>query len=532
MPKRGAFAISIALGTILGGCGGSSGPATPQSHKIGGSVTGLAGTGLVLADNATDSLTITGNGTFVFPASLASGQTYSVTVATQPPASSPSALPQTCFVSSGTGTVQRADVLNIGVWCVNNAARFAYVVDGGSSQVSGYSINNQTGALTAISGSPFPAGADPVSLTIHPSGKFAYASNGGDNTISEYTLDSTTGALATISGSPLPVPPVTTPLIGYSITPVVIDPSGKLAFVANPTVSFPQDTNPQPDNLDVYGIDASSGALTEIAGSPLTTGADFPTNIAINASDTFAYILNAWWQTGADESAVSVFSIDPPAATVTAIAGSPFHPFARAPYSFITSPSGKSGYFATTYGSALQWLTFDPTTGAVTGSGAAQNAAAVSTSVPAVDPSGKFLYVAGPASSGQCCSVYEFSVDSTTGGLTTIGNISSGAANAVVIDPTGKFLYVADTTSIYAYSIDSSTGALTAVSGSPFTVANSSDSITSQIAIDPSGRFAYVPSASSSLIYAMGINTTGALTPVAGSPFPSGASPGKIAFLY
>lgn len=538
-----AVAAAVVLSALLAGCGGNSGSSlAPQDYTIGGTVTGLVGTGLVLSDNGTDSLTVTANGAFTFPTALASGQAYSVTVATQPTVSSP-ALPQTCFVTSGSGTVQDAAVTSVVVSCVNDAARFAYVPDGGSSEISGYSIDNQTGALTAISGSPFPAGAGPEALTIHPSGQFAYASNAGDATISEYTIDSTTGALAPISGSPLPVPDSSSSLDGYTIQPVVIDPSGKLAFVANPSVSWPQNTDPQPDNLDVYSIDATSGALTEAPGSPMTTGADLPNLVVINASDTFAYVANDLWQVGADECSLSVLSIDPATASVTAITGSPFHgpPICASAKvtSFIAAASGNIAYLTTSVGASsglLQWLTLDPTTGAVTGGGGpATQPEQADTSAAVTDVSGKFLYVAGSIQTtigGNPYVVFEYSIDATSGTLTYVGTTPTGAVNPIAVDPAGGYLYVADSTSIYAYSIDSSTGALTAVSGSPFTVASSSDTITGLLAIDPSGRFVYVPSAGSSVIYALSIDSaTGALTAVPGSPFPSGASPGQISFV-
>ena len=52
-------------------------------------------------------------------------------------------------------------------------AQFAYVANQNSSNVSGYTINATTGALTAIAGSPFPAGALPGSVAVDPTGKFA-----------------------------------------------------------------------------------------------------------------------------------------------------------------------------------------------------------------------------------------------------------------------------------------------------------------------------------------------------------------------
>jgi 6-phosphogluconolactonase (cycloisomerase 2 family) len=70
--------------------------------------------------------------------------------------------------------------------------------------VSAYTINATTGALTQITGSPFPAGTQPFSVTVDPSAKFAYVANGGGGNVSAYTSDATTGALTQITGSPFP----------------------------------------------------------------------------------------------------------------------------------------------------------------------------------------------------------------------------------------------------------------------------------------------------------------------------------------
>jgi DNA-binding beta-propeller fold protein YncE len=80
-------------------------------------------------------------------------------------------------------------------------AQFAYVANNGSNDVSGYTINATTGVLTAIAGSPFPAGTVPFSVAVDPTGKFAYVANG--NNVSGYTINATTGALTAIAGSSL-----------------------------------------------------------------------------------------------------------------------------------------------------------------------------------------------------------------------------------------------------------------------------------------------------------------------------------------
>ncbi len=90
------------------GSGSGTGPFT-----IGGVVTGLASgsTGLVIQDNATDNLTISGNGTFTFKTAIVSGKGYNVSISTPP--TSPS---QTCTVANPAGTAA-ANVTNVQITC-------------------------------------------------------------------------------------------------------------------------------------------------------------------------------------------------------------------------------------------------------------------------------------------------------------------------------------------------------------------------------------------------------------------------------
>jgi hypothetical protein len=79
-------------------------------YMVGGTVTGLTGTGLVLQNNGQDDLSIEANGEFVFPNPIDDGDGYSVTVATQPTG-------QLCEVLTGSGTVSGADVTDVLVDC-------------------------------------------------------------------------------------------------------------------------------------------------------------------------------------------------------------------------------------------------------------------------------------------------------------------------------------------------------------------------------------------------------------------------------
>ena len=70
-----------------------------NAFTVGGTITGLAGTGLVLQNNGGNDLAVAGGGTFAFTTPVTSGGAFAVTVKTQP-----SAPMQTCAVSQGTGT--------------------------------------------------------------------------------------------------------------------------------------------------------------------------------------------------------------------------------------------------------------------------------------------------------------------------------------------------------------------------------------------------------------------------------------------
>lgn len=81
-------------------------------HTVGGTVTGLAGTGLVLHLDGGEDLPIAADGAFTFATALASGATYAVTVT-----SDPTCPVRRCAVSSGSGTVGDADVSDVTVTC-------------------------------------------------------------------------------------------------------------------------------------------------------------------------------------------------------------------------------------------------------------------------------------------------------------------------------------------------------------------------------------------------------------------------------
>jgi DNA-binding beta-propeller fold protein YncE len=83
--------------------------------------------------------------------------------------------------------------------------KFAYVTIPGLNEIAGFSIDGASGALTPVSGSPFPAGVGPLSAVVSSGGQFLFVVNAGSNALSVYSVDQSSGALTPVSGSPFPV---------------------------------------------------------------------------------------------------------------------------------------------------------------------------------------------------------------------------------------------------------------------------------------------------------------------------------------
>jgi alpha-tubulin suppressor-like RCC1 family protein len=114
------------------------------SYSVGGSVSGLTATGLVLTNNGGDALTVTsGASKFAFATALAFGSNYAVAVQTQPAG-------QTCSVAGGAGAVGAGDVTTVAVTCHANAFTLGGTISGLTT--SGLVLANGANTLQIASG--------------------------------------------------------------------------------------------------------------------------------------------------------------------------------------------------------------------------------------------------------------------------------------------------------------------------------------------------------------------------------------------
>jgi hypothetical protein len=85
---------------------------TSDTYRVGGTVFGLRGTGLVLTNNGTDNLQISANGNFAFPVPLFDRTSYEVEVTAHP-----TNMRQTCSVTNARGGVAGDNVSHVFVNC-------------------------------------------------------------------------------------------------------------------------------------------------------------------------------------------------------------------------------------------------------------------------------------------------------------------------------------------------------------------------------------------------------------------------------
>ncbi|HMU38969.1 MAG TPA: hypothetical protein PKE31_08135 [Pseudomonadota bacterium] len=110
--------LAASFGTFaLSSCGNNTTntpppPTETPSYTIGGKMSGLGGGSVVLQLNGQETVTMSAAGTFTFNTKVLRGNTYAVTVKTQP-----SQPPQTCDVFSGSGTVTSINVTSVEVVC-------------------------------------------------------------------------------------------------------------------------------------------------------------------------------------------------------------------------------------------------------------------------------------------------------------------------------------------------------------------------------------------------------------------------------
>ena len=117
---RGCAVLGARSSAVLTILDNDTPPPTPLTYTVGGTVIGLAGSGLEIEEIKTGKRLIPANGSFVFDYAYPDKAPYEVRIVTQP--TNPI---QSCSVAHPTGTIASANVTNVDVSCTTPAANGA-----------------------------------------------------------------------------------------------------------------------------------------------------------------------------------------------------------------------------------------------------------------------------------------------------------------------------------------------------------------------------------------------------------------------
>jgi 6-phosphogluconolactonase len=160
-----------------------------------------------------------------------------------------------------------------------------------------FSINSSTGALTSAGNIPLDSGT-PNRIVFTPNDSLVYVSLGTGG-VDILTFNSSTGALSGPTGLLKPVKTLN------ADQGLAVDPGSKYLFVTETGLN----------SLRVLSI-GTNGALTELTGSPYTTGLG-PAGVVVDATGSYVYVANE------TDSTISGFLLSATGA-LTSISGSPF----------------------------------------------------------------------------------------------------------------------------------------------------------------------------------------------------------------
>src|ERR1019366_2092547 len=193
---------------------------------------------------------------------------------------------------------------------IDSSGKYLFVTNSFSANVSVFSIDSGSGALTPVPDSPFYANDSPGEILILPGTNFVYVTNSRIGTVTAFSFSSSTGVLTPVPGSPF--------VSGPGASGLAVSNSGQYLYVANSTALNPGSN--AVGNISGYNIDSTSGTLTRLAGSPFTSAVGSgPSTLVAEPTGRFIFAT-----TPGSAYSIWCFTLDPLTGHIAATPGSPF----------------------------------------------------------------------------------------------------------------------------------------------------------------------------------------------------------------
>jgi 6-phosphogluconolactonase (cycloisomerase 2 family) len=447
--------------------------------KTTGALTAIAGSPFAAGDTGPTADVVSPSGKYLFVANASTNNAGSNSVfGINSTTGALTAITGSPFPGSGAGS---------GL-VVDPAGRSLYEA---STGINAYSINQSTGALTKISGSPYATPAAANGVTVDPTGAFLYASIFGNLTTTQtapdvitYAINATTGALTRLGSQGVDGNQGESLAISTGPKPVTYTP--KFAYA----------TNQGSQNISEYTINGTTGALTAVSSSPLSD-ANGPQFIAATPSGTFVYTGNA-------NNTISEYKVNTATGALTLVSGSPITGFGSV-NSLVVDPTSSFLLVLDTTNQVIDSYSISPASGVLTFLNSSPNPTATSQTVT-LDPTGTVAVVS------SITTLYYYKVDN--GLLSPL--MASAVANpavAAAVDQSSQYAFVLEQSGVVTYSLPFGTSLSAAATGNN----------PRAVLAEPSGKYVYVANAGDGTISAYSLKVaTGALTQI-GSAFPAGA---------
>lgn len=328
---------------------------------------------------------------------------------------------------------------------------FVYVARPLTADVSVHQLL-ASGALRPVGTAPAEEGAS--SVAIHASGRFAYVVNQGAGTISLYDRNLTTGALTFRSSLAVPgfrlgdfhfdpLESMAYVSIGTGIRILSVDETtGVLQLLGNSALFSNDAFDVAPAGRLLFGIGGASGSrlasyvvepdesLTETSSVEID-GHNFPKHVVASPSAEFLYVSFI-------SGGITVHGFDSDTAGLTAptsLNPETLGPFAVHPLGGFAYAAAPEDFDAETSSEGIAVMQIHPDTGALARSSFVQMDMPIE--FLTISPSGRSLYTMSQAIDGQARTISGFSIDATTGALTSLGSpveLGGSAASLTLFD--------------------------------------------------------------------------------------------------
>lgn len=257
----------------------------------------------------------------------------------------------------------------------------------------------------------------------------------------------------------------------------------------------------------------SDGSLTQILGSPFTTGDNGQNGTPFSLTVTNLKEKNYLYAANGVDGTISGFRINPTTGNLQLVPGSPFATNGQAAnYSFAVSPDNRFLFVASDAAALIHVFRISRGTGKLHEVPGGPFKVNTSFSGLKVSTNGMFLLAGGSPNGGVA--VFRISGSGTISEVPGSPFSSSGSVGALENNCTGNLVFAGGFGFIDVYSL-SGDGSLRLVPGSPF----SDGEVVFDLVLSPNNHLLFTTGGFSQTDSVFTVSADGSLSPVAGSPF-------------